>query len=297
MHDHDPDLVGRYAACAEELGFERLWSLDSVPGSRTSRVRLLDGLQVLTTAAAATHAIGIGIAVLVLPPRNATLVARELASIDLLSGGRLTVAVGAGRREPTAAGLGLPTGHRGRRLQEGVEVLRVLWADGPAAYHGEFYDFEDLTIEPKPVQRPGPPVWFGGASEPALRRAAEIGDGWLAAGSSRSADFPDQLRVLVEALHEAGRDPGAFGIGKRVYVAVEDSEERARARLTPILDGMYDSPGLTERVAVTGSPETCAEHLRGLVDPGAKELLLNPMYDYLNQLEALATVAALVRDG
>ena len=99
-------MVRRYAVRAEELGFARLWTLDSVPGSATSRVALLDGLHVLTTAAAVTGRIGLGIAVIVLPARNAAQLAKELATIDRLSGGRLVVGVGVGRNEPTAAGLG-----------------------------------------------------------------------------------------------------------------------------------------------------------------------------------------------
>jgi len=297
LHDQAPEVVRRYAVRAEELGFAGLWSLDSVPGSATSRVPLLEGLHVLTTAAAVTGAIGIGIAVIVLPARNPALLARELATVDRLSGGRLTVGVGVGRKESTAAGLGLPTGHRARRLEEGVEVLRALWAEGQAAYDGEFYRFAGVTLEPKPLQRPGPPLWFGAGSPSALRRAARIADGWLGAGSSPSAAFPEQRGSLVEALRAAGRDPDAFPIGKRVYIAVEDTEQRARDRLTPILDGMYDAPGLTERVAVCGPPDACAEQLRSLVAAGARELLLHPMYGYLEQLEALAVVAPLVRDG
>jgi probable F420-dependent oxidoreductase len=291
----DVDVVRRYAVRAEELGFARLWSLDAVPGSATSRVPLLDGLHVLTTAAAVTDAIGLGVAVIVLPARNPAVLARELATIDRLSGGRLTVGVGVGRSEPTAAGLGLPAGSRARRLREGVEVLRALWADGEATYEGEFYRFAGVTLEPKPVQRPGPPVWFGAGSPPALRRAARLGDGWLGAGSSPSEAFPGQLRILVDALREAGREPGAFPVGKRVYIAVEDTERRARDRLAPVLDGMYGAPGLTDRVAVCGPPEACAEQLRVLVAAGARELLLHSMYDQLEQLEALAAVAALVR--
>ena len=297
LHDQQVDVVRRYAVRAEELGFAGLWTLDAVPGGATSRAPLLEGLHVLTTAAAVTGAIGLGIAVIVLPARNPALLARELATIDRLSGGRLIVGVGVGRKEPTAAGLGLPAGHRARRLREGVDVLRALWAQDEAAYDGEFYGFTGVTLGPKPVQRPGPPLWFGAGSPPALRRAARIGDGWLGAGSSASAAFPEQLGVLVDALREEGRDPDRFPIGKRVYIAVEDSEERARERLTPILDGMYAAPGLSERVAVCGPPEACAAQLRELTTAGARELLLNPMYDYLEQLEALATVAALVRDG
>jgi probable F420-dependent oxidoreductase len=297
LPDQAPELIRRYAGRAEQLGFAGLWSLDSVPGSVTSRVALLDGLHVLTTAAAVTSGISLGIAVIVLPARNAAQLARELATVDRLSGGRLIVGVGIGRKEPTAAGLGLPAGHRARRLEEGVEVLRRLWADGEAAYDGDFYRFAGVTLGPKPLQRPGPPVWFGAGSPPALHRAARMGDGWVGAGSSTSADFPDQVRLLQEALHATGRDPDAFGIGKRVYIAMEGTQQRARERLTPVLDGMYDAPGLTERVAVCGPPEACAEQLRELVAAGARELLLHPMYDHLDQLEALASVAALVRDG
>src|SRR3954470_7840506 len=213
LRDESPEIVVRFAQRAEELGFAGLWSLDSVPGSATSRVPLLDGLHLLTNAAGATNSIRIGIAVIVLPARNPAQLAKELATIDRLSGGRLTVAVGVGRKEPTAAGLGLPTGHRAHRLEEGVTVLRALWADGAATYAGELYSFADLTLEPKPVQRPGPPLWFGGGSAPALQRAARIGDGWLAAGSSPSAGFSENLRIVVDALRDAGRDPDTFAVG------------------------------------------------------------------------------------
>jgi len=297
LPDQAAEVIRRYAVRAEQLGFAGLWSLDSVPGSATSRVALLDGLHVLTTAAAVTGTIRLGVAVIVLPARNAAHLAREIATVDRLSGGRLIVGVGVGRREPTAAGLGLPAGQRARRLEEGVEVLRTLWADGEASYDGQFYRFGRMTLGPKPVQRPGPPVWFGAGTPPALRRAARMADGWVCAGSSASADFLDQARLLRNALRELGRDPEVFPIGKRVYIAVDDTERRARDRLTPILDGMYDAPGLTSRVAVCGPPEACAERLRALVTAGARELLLHPMYEHIEQLDALASVAALVRDG
>jgi len=295
LHDEPADVIRRYATRAEELGFARLWTLDSVPGSATSRVPLLDGLHCLTTAAAVTNTIGLGIAVIVLAARNPPHLARELATLDQLSGGRLVVGVGVGRSEPTAAGFGLPVGRRARRLREGVEVLRALWADDDASYDGEFFQFTGVTLEPKPMQRPGPPIWFGAGTPPALRRAARMGDGWLGAGSSPSSAFPEQRRILVDALAEAERDADEFPIGKRVYIAVEDTEARARERLTPVLDGMYAARGLTERVAVCGPPEACADQLRALAAAGARELLLNPMYDHLEQLEALATVAELVR--
>ena len=293
--DESPAIVAPFAARAEELGFSGLWTVDSVPGSATSRGTSLEGLHVLTAASVATRTIGLGVSVIVLPARNPAQLARELATLDVLSGGRLTVGVGLGRADPVGASLGFPDGSRVRRFNENLQIMRSLWSGKDVSFDGELYSFADVTIGPKPVQHPGPPVWFGAGAPPALRRAARLGDGWMGAGSSSSAAFAEQVQILREALHEQGRDPGAFPISKRVYLAVEDSEARARERMTPRLDGFYGAPGMTDRVAVCGSPEACAAQLLELVESGAGELLLNPVYDYMAQLEAFAQVAALLR--
>ncbi len=227
LDEPSADVVKRFAARAEELGFAGLWSLDSVPGSATARVPLLDGPHVLTTAAAVTSTIGLGIAVIVLAARNAPQLAKELATIDRLSDGRLTVGIGVGRHEPTAAGLGLARwaarapasgGHRparplGRRRGDlRRRVLPICGRDGRA-------------------QAGSAPGTARFARQPAgARRAARLGDGWLAAGSSASAAFTDQMRIVVDELRDAGRDADTFAIGKRVYIAVEDTEQRARDR-------------------------------------------------------------------
>src|SRR6478672_2920493 len=165
----DPRPVGIYAARAETLGFSGLWTLDSAVGGPTSRTPLLDGLQVLAYAAAVTRDVRLGIAVIVMNRRQPVLLAKEIASLDRLSGGRLTVGVGLGApADEHVAALGFPADRTVRRLVEGGEVLR----------------FSRARLEPRPIQRPGPPVWFGAGREPALRRAARLGDGWIGAGSS-----------------------------------------------------------------------------------------------------------------
>jgi probable F420-dependent oxidoreductase len=295
LDDEGAGVLTRYAARAEDLGFAGLWSLDSVPGAATARVAALEGLHTLTAAAVVTQTIRLGVAVIVLPARQPAHLARELATIDQLSGGRLTVGVGVGRDDPVPVSLGLPGDRRVARLRENLEVMRLLWSQDDVSYEGELYRFEGVTVKPKPVQRPSPPVWFGAGAPPALRRAARLGDGWMGAGSSPSSAFAEQLERLREALRDEGRDPSGFPVGKRVYIAVEDTEAAARERLTPRLDGFYAAPGITERVAVCGPPEACAEQLRELVDAGAGELLLNPLYEYTAQLERLAEVAGLVR--
>jgi alkanesulfonate monooxygenase SsuD/methylene tetrahydromethanopterin reductase-like flavin-dependent oxidoreductase (luciferase family) len=272
--DADPTAVAPYAARAEELGFDGLWALDSAVGGPTGHSTTLDGLQLLAHAAAVTRAPRLGIAVIVITRRNPALLAKELATLDRLSGGRLTVGVGIGSSAPPPPAFGFATGARARRLREGVEMMRALWTDS----------FEGGRVEPKPVQQPLP-VWFGGSAPPALRRAARMADGWIGGGSSSTEDFIGHVQILRETA------PDRFPIAKRVYIAVEETEARARERLTPVLDGMYGASGLAERVAVWGPPERCAEELRRLIAGGAGELVLNSLYDHPQQLERLAGLA------
>jgi probable F420-dependent oxidoreductase len=290
----EPGQVVAAAQRAEALGFSRLWTLDPAPGGPTAQAPVLDGLHLLSHAAAVTDSIALGIAVIVLPNRNPIQLSKELASIDRLSGGRLLVGVGLGRKDPAVAALGFPTERRVRRLTEAIAVMRALWRSDRATYHGELWSFDGLGSQPRPAQQGGPPIWLGAGSEPALRRAARIGDGWIGAGSSSSEDFVRQAPVVDAALREAGRDPATFPKAKRVYIAVEDDADTALARLAAVLDPMYGRAGMAEHVGLCGPPEHCAAALRELAAAGATELLLHPLYDPLEQLERLGEVARLV---
>jgi probable F420-dependent oxidoreductase len=292
VHDDHAELVRGYAPRAEELGFTGLWTLDSAVGGRTAHNPLLDGLHLLTYAASLTRRAALGIAVIVLPRRNPALLAKELATVDQLSGGRLAVGVGLGMSDGSEGALGFPTDRHPRRLRENVEVMRALWTQEEATYEGEIYRFAGVRVHPKPFRRTLP-IWFGAGQPRALRRAARLADGWIGSGSSASSDFVTQSKILREELEAAGRDPGTFPIAKRVYIAVEDDERRATEKLAPILDGMYGRPGMTEAVALRGPADQCAEQLQPLIEAGAGELLLNPMYEPLEQLEAVAEVRRL----
>jgi probable F420-dependent oxidoreductase len=294
LGDGGAEALHRFATRAEELDFVGLWSLDSAAGG-PARTENVDGLHQLTFAAAHTTSVRVGIAVIVLPRRNPILLARELASIDQLSAGRLVVGVGIGARASSSEALGFPSDHRARRLTESIAVMRALWSDDEATFHGEIFDFTGLRLGPKPAQRPGPPIWIGAGAPNALERAVRLGDGWIGAGSAPSDAFLEQARIVRGALESEGRDPRTFPVSKRVYIAVESTEQRARERLTPMLDGMYGAPGLTERVAVCGPAEQCADELRRLFEGGADELMLHPLYDHVEQLDALGELRALVR--
>jgi probable F420-dependent oxidoreductase len=288
--DVGPDDVVRYARRAEELGFTGLWVLDSTVGGATTHTKTLEGLHLLTFTAAHTTTARLGIAVLVQSRRNPVLLAKELATVDRLSGGRLTAGIGLGNDTPAIAGLGFQVERRVRRLTESIEILRALWQGDAVDFDGELFHFEGLRVEPKPVQPGGVPIWLGANAEPAVRRAARIGDGFIGSGSSPLDSFPGRVQVLRAALEEAGRDPATFPVAKRVYLAIGDD---ARERLTPVLDGMYGMDGLTARSAVTGRADEVAEKLHELADAGAGELLLNPLYDHDEHLEQLAEI---VRD-
>jgi probable F420-dependent oxidoreductase len=294
----DPRPLSVYAARAEALGFTGLWTLDSAVGGPTSHAPLLDGLQVLAHAAAVTADVRLGIAVIVMNRRQPVLLAKEIASLDRLTGGRLVVGVGLGApADEHVASLGFPIDRPVRRLVEGVEVMRALWSGDEVSHDGELLRFSRARVEPKPIQRPGPPVWFGAGREPALRRAARLADGWIGAGSSSAADFARQAPIVRDALAEAGRDPARFPIAKRVYLAVEDDERVGMRRMSAVLDEMYGRAGLAERCAVCGPPERIAETVRELVDAGCGEVVLTPMYGHLAQLERLPEVVRLARAG
>src|SRR3954470_23736160 len=180
----DPRPVAAYAARAEALGFHALWSLDSALGGPTGHMPVLDGMHALSFAAAVTSRIRLGVAVVVMSRRNPALLAREVATIDRLSGGRMTLGVGLGAPETErVTQLGFAVDRRVRRLVEGVAGMRELWARDEASFEGELYSFSGARVEPKPLQRPGVPIWFGAGREPALRRAARLGDRWIRSGA------------------------------------------------------------------------------------------------------------------
>jgi probable F420-dependent oxidoreductase len=292
-----PQLTGEdpagYARRAEDLGFDGLWTLDSAVAGRTAHNPMLDGLHLLTFVAAVTSRLTLGTAVIVLPRRNPALLAKELATVDQLSGGRLVAGVGLGVSDGSEAALGFPSDRHVRRMTEAVQVMRAFWSQEAASFDGELYSFSGVHVEPKPAHQL--PIWFGGAHPNAIRRAARLADGWIGAGSQASSAVLEQVHLLREQLEKAGRDPDAFPTAKRVYIAVEDDERTAREKLTPILDGMYGAPGLTDRVATLGTAEQVAEGLRPLIDAGVGELLLHPLYEPFEQLEAAAEVRRLLR--
>jgi alkanesulfonate monooxygenase SsuD/methylene tetrahydromethanopterin reductase-like flavin-dependent oxidoreductase (luciferase family) len=168
--------------------------------------------------------------------------------------------------------------------------MKALWTEPRVTFKGRFWHLDDAAMEPKPFQKPRPPIWFGGSHPAALRRAVQHGDGFFGAGSQTTGQFADQVKVVREALARSGRSAAEFRIAKRVYIAVDDDEARGRQRIASALDQLYGYFGLRgmETVAVYGPPGACAKGLGEVADAGAELILLNPLFDEAEQMERLA---------
>jgi probable F420-dependent oxidoreductase len=244
-------------------------------------------MSLLTYAAALTSRLRLGTSVMLTVLRNPVQLAKLVSSLDQLSQGRLTVGIGIGGHVPESV-FGLPSGQRVRRFVEGIQVMKALWTQPRAQVSGTFWQFQDVAMEPKPVQKPHPPIWFGARQAPALQRAVRHGDGWMGAGSSSTADFIEQYGLLQRFLDEAQRDPATFAVSKRVYLAVDNDRSRAERRLREWFSMRYRSADMGAQCGIWGSTAECTEKLAEIVRAGAQHLLLNPMFDDLEHLELLA---------
>jgi len=273
---------------AEALGFESVWVVEQILGS----VRSLEPVTLLTYAAACTERIRLGSAVLLTALRSPIHLAKSVATLDQLSGGRIDLGVGLGGNPRIYPAFGLPAARRAARFAEGLRVMKRLWTEERVSLHGEFFKLQNASMEPKPVQKPHPPLWFGGHHPDALRRAVELGDAFIGAGSVSTKVFLDEVKILRALIKESGRDPARFPLGKRVYIAVDRDRARAGRRLEEWFKAFYGRPELAADVSVWGEPQECVERLSEIVGAGVGFLMLNPVFDELDQLELFAAALA-----
>ena len=283
----DMAAVRHVAQRAEALGFNDLW----VTENTLDHVFCFDPIVVLTYAAAVTSKIRLGASVVVLQIHSPLMVAHQWACLDYASNGRAILGVGIGR-EHHYRQFEVPQEGRVSRFREELDVIRALWTEEKVTYQGRFYHLTDETMAPKPVQKPLP-IWMGVGHPDAVRRAARLADGWMGSGGSRIADFAASVPILKEALEKAGRDPAKFPISKRVFMAVDERPEVARAELLRWFTEVYRNPPGVDICGIHGTPEQVRERLEEMVAMGANHLLLNPVSRYAEQLEALAEVVGL----
>ena len=200
-----PEAIVTVAQAAERLQYDSVWVSDHVlvPADRPRYGHIYEVLTTLAYVAGKTEHIRLGVSVLVLPQRQAILAAKQLATLDNLSGGRVIVGVGVGWMQGEFDNLGADFHRRGRHMDEALQVLKALWQEERPQFSGEFYRFRDVLFAPKPVQPGGPPIWIGGNSAPAWRRAVTLADGWHA------DDVPlEQLRTVSQQLQDRAQAQG-----------------------------------------------------------------------------------------
>lgn len=265
----------RYLCANDHLAFSRPW-LDG-PTALAALIEASTDMTLVTTAA--------------LPVlRGPVPLAKTLAAIDLLSGGRLVAGVGPGSSAADYAAAGLRFQERWSRFDEAVQALRALLHGDPAGFQGEYYALRDVVLEPRPVQRPGPPVWVASWGSPAgLRRVARLGDGWLASAYNTTPDrFRQGLDHLGEELRRVGKAPEAFpsAVATTWLYVTEDNRDAERA-LGEVLAPMLGRPAEALRSAplFIGPAELCAKRLAEFVDAGARRVFVWPLGDETRQLE------------
>ncbi|SDC60100.1 LLM class F420-dependent oxidoreductase [Rhodococcus tukisamuensis] len=253
------EVIDAVAVAAEESGFVTLWSGEHVvmvdrsdsryPYADDGRIAVpaaadwLDPMVGLSFAAAATRTIGIATGVLLLPEHNPLLVAKQAATLDRLSGGRLTLGIGVGWSREEFAALGVPFERRGRRTAEYVAAMRAVWREDVASFDGEFVGFDAVRVNPKPARDRRIPVVLGGNSDAALRRVADWGDGWYGFNLHGVDEAAERIGVLRGLCREAGRDPS----GLRLAVALREPDPGDLAGLARL--------GVDELVLVESPPE------------------------------------------
>jgi probable F420-dependent oxidoreductase len=282
----DPTNFRAHLLRAERFGFHSAWTLEQVIGTTP----VLSPVETMAVAAAYTTRLRLGCTVFVTPLHNPVHLAKSLATLDQLSRGRLEVGVGIGGQRMFSA-FEVDPSSLVARFNEGLRLMKALWTESRVTFEGRFWQLQQTGMEPKPFQKPHPPIWFGGSHPAAIRRAVRHGNGFFGAGSSPTTRFVDQVKLVREYLADEGRDPDTFGIAKRIYIAVDDDNERARRRAIAHLQRFYAQSPLVEieRLPVTGSPAQCAEGVREVIDGGAELILFTPLFDDAEHMERLAT--------
>ncbi len=302
--------IRRIAEAAERLGYGYLTVSDHIvvpkriesdypysesgefPWSAGGDLDCMEQFTLLAWIAAVTSRIRLLTSVAVIPHRSPLFMAKSLATTDQLSGGRVTLGCGAGWMQEEFEALGLPPFEaRGRVTNEYLEAMKILWTDADPRYDGEFVKFANIGAEPKPKQKPHPPIWIGGESGPAIRRAVALGDGWYPFGSNpgfrmdKLESYRDRVALLHQTAEAAGRDPASIDLAYNCAFHNETEQQRPEGG----------------RLAFTGSAQARADDIRAFAAVGLKVMMVNVTANDLNamldRMEAFATeVMPLVAD-
>lgn len=278
----EPGYVKAMARKCEEMGFDSFWVIDRIAYDN------LEPLTVLATVAGVTEKVRIGTSVLLAALRHPSLLAKAVATLDLLSNGRVTLGIGFGSRESDFTAVGVPFNGRGSRAEEALKLMKRLWTEDNVTHKGKYYAIESLTIGPKPVQYPHPPLWMGGSADAALRRAARLANGYVC-GSTAILEFPSVWEKISAFARAAGRNPNEIEKAALTFMAVDEDKSKAVEACAAYLRRYYGGVRVdVEKHFVVGPPEACAERIKVCFEKGLETLIVGMAKADLRQLDLFA---------
>lgn len=286
----NPGWLRDYLSTAESLHFESAWTQEAVLGSAP----LLSPIELMTFAATCTERLRLGCAVFVSSLHSPLHLAKSLSTLDHISDGRVEAGFGIGGRGRAPEAFGVDPARLVTRFVEGLQLMKMCWTEPLVTFAGHFWTLDHATMEPKPVQKPHPPIWIGGSQPAAVQRAVQYGDGFFGAGASTTTQFARQVSLVQEELAKTGQDATRFPIAKRVYIAVDDNTAHLRERVHAALAQFYGTSGLPgipdlAALAVYGPAEICIHGLQEVAQAGAELIQLHPLFNEAQQMDLLAT--------
>ena len=273
----DRDGVLRLAQKIEASGLESAWVGDHV----SFYIPILESLTLLSFVAAATTRVRLCTGVYLLPLRHPTHVAKVTSTLDVLSGGRLTLGVGVGGEfPPEFAACGVPVAERGSRTDEAIGVVRRLWAEDGVAHHGRHFDFGKVTLAPKPLQPGGPRIVVGGRKGPTFRRAGRLGDGYISHMCS-AEQYAENLALIRRHAVEAGRAEVPFETAAFLFSVQDDVYEKALDRAAGMLQMIYNRPfrDAAKKYCLLGRPADWLEQMQAFARAGARHFVFSLLSD------------------
>ena len=262
----------KWFQAVEKLGFSTVWILDRI----YSPSKVPDAMTMLSWASAVTTRVRLGTAVLLLPHRHPILLAKEVSTIDYLSGGRLDLGIGLGGREVEFQSLGMKLEERVKRFRENLAAMRAIWSGPDAVYEGRFVNFSDVNIEPRPVQKENLPIWIGGEADGVLRRTAALADGWIGGARNSPEILAEKISKIKGFAKERGRDPDSLGYASLEYMTIDEDVEQARARNRGLATSVYGPAFDSDTYTTYGDLNTCVARLQTVVDAGCNEVIISP---------------------
>ena len=275
---------------AEKLGYDSLWVWDHVLLGVDPHFPIIDALSLLTALSVATKSINLGTGILVLPVRNPVLLAKQLSTMDLISGGRLLLGMASGWYKREFDALGVPFNQRGKIMDENLDIITRLWREDMVTAEIGPYNMRGSVMFPKPVKKEGPPILIGGYVDRVLKRAAVNADGWLTYFYTPDG-FTKSWNKIVNFAEEAGKDPSTLLNCNQLPIMVGDTREEVEAPMLEWLTTEWDFASWSDSTvdsAIMGTVDDCVEQLQAQIDVGVQKLIFVPYKYETEQVEAIA---------